>query len=54
MMLNFIHKYFQNKHCAINRHNTEPLRKKIIEELMPVAWHPTRWWNFGMSEDEKK
>ena len=21
---------------------------------MPVAWHPNRWWNFCMSEDEKK
>ena len=24
------------------------------EELMPIAWHPKRWWNFCMSEDEKK
>ena len=21
---------------------------------MPVAWHPDRWWNFCMLEDEKK
>ena len=21
---------------------------------MPVAWHPKRWWNFCMLEDEKK
>ena len=21
---------------------------------MPIAWHPERWWNFCMSEDEKK
>ena len=21
---------------------------------MPIAWHPKRWWNFWMSEDEKK
>ena len=21
---------------------------------MPVAWHPKRWWNFYMPEDEKK
>ena len=21
---------------------------------MPVAWHPNRWWNFCMSEFEKK
>ena len=21
---------------------------------MPTAWHPVRWWNVCMSEDEKK
>ena len=21
---------------------------------MPTAWHPKGWWNFCMSEDEKK
>ena len=21
---------------------------------MPAAWHPKRWWNFCMSEDQKK
>ena len=21
---------------------------------MPVAWHPNRWWDWCMSEDEKK
>ena len=21
---------------------------------MPVAWHPKRWWNFCMSEDENR
>ena len=28
--------------------------KKITEELMPVVRHPRRWWNFCISEDEKK
>ena len=28
--------------------------KKDSEELMPITWHPRRWWNFCMSEDEKK
>ena len=27
---------------------------KKSEELMPIAWHPKRSWNFCMSEDEKK
>ena len=30
------------------------LKKELSEELMLVVWHPRRWWNFGMSEDEKK
>ena len=21
---------------------------------MPIVWHPKRWWNFCISEDEKK
>ena len=27
---------------------------KQIHELMPRAQHPKRWWNFFMSEDDKK
>ena len=30
------------------------LKKELYEELMLVAWHLRNWWNFGMSEDEKK
>ena len=30
------------------------LKKKINEELMPIAWHPERWWHFCVSEVEKK
>ena len=26
----------------------------INEELMPIALNPKRWWNFYVSEDEKK
>ena len=26
----------------------------ISKELMPIACHPKRWWNFCMPEDEKK
>ena len=41
----------------INLENEYRLRKKLIErikELLLVAWHPTRWWNWCVSEDEKK
>ena len=30
------------------------LKKKISKKLMPVVWQRKRWWNFYMSEDEKK
>ena len=29
-------------------------KAKIKEELMPVAWHPDRWWNWCVPEDEKQ
>ena len=27
---------------------------KIKEELIRVAWHPSRWWDWCVLEDEKK
>ena len=30
------------------------LKKKISEKLMLIAWHPKRWLNFCMSEDEER
>ena len=27
---------------------------KIKEELLPIACHPSRWWDWCMSEDERK
>ena len=30
------------------------LRKESNEKLIPIAWHPKRWWNFCMSEVDKK
>ena len=29
-------------------------KAKVKEELMPIAWHPSRWWNWCVPEDEKK
>ena len=29
-------------------------KKDVSKELMPVALHPTRWWDWCMLEDEKK
>ena len=30
------------------------LKKELNEELMHVAWDPDKWWNWCISEDEKK
>ena len=30
------------------------LKKELSEELMPVPWHPRRWWDLYLSEDKKK
>ena len=29
-------------------------KKKINKELIPIAWHPKRWWHFYMSKMRKK
>ena len=29
-------------------------KASIKEELMPIAWHPSRYWDWCMSEDEKR
>ena len=29
-------------------------KAQIKKELMPITWHPSRWWDWCMSEDEKK
>ena len=29
-------------------------KAKIKEEPLPIAWHPSRWWDRCIPEDEKK
>ena len=29
-------------------------KAEIKEELMPIAWHPSRWWDWCMPDDEKE
>ena len=29
-------------------------KAKIKDELMPIAWHPSHWWDWCIPEDEKK
>ena len=28
-------------------------KSRIKKELMPIAWHPSRYWDWCMSEDKK-
>ena len=30
------------------------LKKMISEELLSIAWHPNRWWDFYVSEHAKR
>ena len=38
----------------LNFKKCKELKKELSEELMPLAWHPDTWWDWWMSEDEKK
>ena len=29
-------------------------KTSIKEELLPIAWHPSRWWDWCVIEDEKR
>ena len=29
-------------------------KRELRKELMPAAWHPTRWSDWGLPEDDKK
>ena len=45
---------------VIEWHDEEDHQKRraqkasIKEELMPIAWHPSRYWDWCMPEDEKR
>ena len=28
-------------------------KKEVSKELIPVAWHPTSWWDWCVPEDKK-
>ena len=34
--------------------NRKAPKKEIKEKLMPVVWHPNRWWNFCVPEHKEK
>ena len=39
-------------HNKFEKRNT--IKKKLNEQLILIAWHPRRWWNFCLPENDKK
>ena len=39
-------------HESYKRRKTQ--KAQIKKELMRITWHPSRWWDWCISEDEKK
>ena len=48
----FIHIRLLAWHIKFESHKA--LKIELNDELMLLAWHPRRWWNFCMAEDETK
>ena len=52
--------YRVNDDGVIKFHNKEGHQKRkaqkaqIKKELMPIAWHPSRWWDWCVPNDEKQ
>ena len=47
---------FMSEFCLgiVNLEKAKDLNKDINKELMLIMWDPRRYWNFFMTEDEKK
>ena len=56
----FYDNYFADDDVVIEWHDGEYHQKhktqkaSIKKELLPIAWHPSRWWDWCVPEDEKK
>ena len=52
--------YWVNNDGVIKRHNEDSHQKhkaqkaQIKKELMRVAWHASKWWDWCVPEDEKR
>ena len=38
----------------LNLKKRKAFKKELNKELMPVGWHPNRWWDWRMSQNEKR
>ena len=52
LILSLIRAASNVKHIKFKK--CKALKIESNKELMLIAWHPLRWWNFCMTEDEKK
>ena len=34
--------------------NRKALKKELYEELIPIAWHPNRWWDWCVPQRVRK
>ena len=39
--------------CYDGNKRRKAQKTSIKKGLLPIAWHPSRWWNWCMSEDER-
>ena len=35
-------------------HKRKVQKAQIKKELLPIAWHPSKWWDWCVPEDEKR
>ena len=42
------------RHGRRKREKRKAQKAKIKENLLSIAWHPSRWWDWCVPEDEKK
>ena len=52
LISSLIRRDFCVKHIKFEKR--KELKKELSEELMLVAWHSNRWWDWCMSEEKKK
>ena len=49
---------FDDSYYLIRWRNEYKKRKaqkaQVKKELLPIAWHPSSWWDWCVSEDKKK
>ena len=61
-VLQYVPDYFVTEDMLVNGkqeladdyRNRKSLKMLIKEELLPITWHPSRYWNWCMPEDEKR